>query len=438
MNYESIYREKLCTIESLVEGIQSGETFATSVIPMTPQSFFSNLHLIREDVKGVEVFTILNPSPYDFFSKKEFEGRILNNCWFYGPGDRAAADKGLHTVTYVPNNAHQAIADLVSSRRIDYFVGSASAMDEHGFLTLSCSAFIEKDLIKAARRVVLEVNSDAPRTFGDSPIHISEIDHIIEVDHKLPEETLISPTKTEERIGEFIADLIEDGSTIQMGIGGVPYAVSKLLYDKKDLGVHTEMLTEAMMELFDAGVITNSKKTLYQGRFVCAFVFGTQKLYDFVNNNPSVFVMSGSFTNDPYVLGKNYRMTSINAALMVDLTGQVCSEAIGTRHYSGTGGQLDTHRGAVQSALKGLDGKGIIALRSTAKNGEVSKIVPFLPLGSPVTVPRQDIDYIVTEFGVAHLRGKTAYERAKAMISIAHPDHRSTLESEARKIGLLF
>jgi len=438
MDIKSTYKEKVCSIEEVLSKIRSGNTIATSVIPMTPQTFFSNLHRVSEKVRGVQVFTILNPAAYDFFSKKEYEGRFINNCWFYGAGDRAAVANGFNTVTYVPNNAHQAISDLVSSREIDFFAGSASPMDEHGYLTLSCSAFIEKDLIKAAKKVILEVNPNAPRTFGDSTIHIGQVDHIIEVDHNLPEETIIAPTEVEERIGEYIAELIEDGSTIQMGIGGVPYAVSKLLHSKRDLGVHTEMLTEAMLELYESGVITNKRKTLYPEKFVCAFVFGTQKLYNFVNNNPSVFVMSGSFTNDPFILGQNSKMVSINAALMIDLTGQVCSEAIGTRHYSGTGGQLDTHRGAVRRALKGLGGKGIIALRSTAKKGEVSKIVPTLPQGSPVTVPRQDLDYVVTEFGIAHLRGKTAAERARAMIEISHPDHRKTLEEEARKIGLLF
>lgn len=438
MNWREVYEGKIRGIDEILGKIGSGDVITTPVIPMTPQTFFGNLHKLPAEVRDVRVFTILNPTAYDFFSKKEYEGRIQNNCWFYGPGDRAAADQGLKTVTYVPNNAHRAIADLVSSRKIDYFVGSASPMDEHGFLTLSCSAFIEKDLIKASEKVILEVNKQAPRTFGDSTIHISEVDFILEADHKLPEETLIQPTEVETKMGEFIAELIEDGSTIQMGIGGVPYAVSRFLLNKRDLGVHTEMLTEAMLELYEAGVVTNKKKTVYPDKFVCAFVFGTQKLYSFVNNNPAVLVMGGSFTNHPSILGQNYKMVSINSALMVDLTGQVCSEAIGTRHYSGTGGQLDTHRGAVQSDLNGLGGKGIIALRSTAKKGTVSKIVPSLPLGSPVTVPRQDIDRIVTEYGVATLRGRTSAERAEELINIAHPDHRKSLREEARRIGLLF
>lgn len=437
MPWESDYHKKKCDVEAVLASIGSGTIIGTAVIPMTPQTILGNLHRLPAAVKGVEVYTILNPIAHPFYAEPEHAGRFLNNCWFYGGGDRAVAEKGLKSVTYIPNNAHQAITDLTSHRGIDLFVGTASPMDRHGFLSLSCSAFIEKDLIRAAKRVVLEVNPRAPRSFGDTPVHISQVDSLIEVDHVLPKETIVQPTEVEERIGGYVAELVEDGSTIQMGIGGVPYAVSKFLHHKKDLGVHTEMLTEAMYELYEAGVITNRRKSLHPDKFVCAFAFGTQKLYDFIDDNPSVMVMSGSYTNDPAVIGRNSRMVSINAGLMVDLTGQVCSEAIGVRHYSGTGGQLDTHRGAVQAAVNGLGGKGIISLRSTAKEGAVSKIVPTLPQGSPVTVPRQDLDYVVTEHGVAHLRGRSVRQRALALIAVADPAHRSDLSRQAAELGLL-
>lgn len=438
MKWQDVYDSKVRTVEEVLKEIKSKSVITTAVVPMTPKVFLENLHRVDKGVKNVEVYTILNTTYFEFQDKEEYEGRFINNSWFYGPADRAAAEKGLKTITYVPNNAHHAIIDLVQSgKKINYFVGTASPMDEHGYLSLSCSAFIEKDLIDAAEKVILEVNPNAPRTFGETEIHISKVDYIIEVNYPLPEEVLVMPTEAEEKIGHYIAELIENGSTIQMGIGGVPYAVSKFIENKKDLGVHTEMFTEGMLELYEKGIITNEKKTLWPGKFICAFVFGTKRLYDFVNNNPSVMVMRGSYTNNPDVIAQNNKMVSINSALMVDLTGQVVSEAIGTRHYSGTGGQLDTHRGAVKCARQGRGGKGILAIRSTAKNDTVSKIVPVLPLGSPVTVPRQEVDYVVTEYGVAHLRGRTVRERVKAMIGIAHPDHRDYLKKEAEKLGLI-
>ncbi len=435
--YRQDFNQKKTSIDDVLQQLQSNTVIGTPVIPMTPQSFFANLHRMPQQVENVEVYTLFNPAPSEFISNPAYQDRITNNCWFFGGGERAAADAGVRTTVYVPNNAHQAISDVTGRKKFHWFVGSASPMDEHGYLSLSCSAFIEKDLIRAADTVILEVNPNAPRTFGDTAIHISEIDHVIEVDHKLFYETIVPPSATEKKIGEFVADLIDDGSTIQMGIGGVPYAVSHCLYEKKDLGVHTEMLTEAMLELYQRGVITNRRKTLHPGKFVAAFAFGTQKLYDFIDNNPAVNILSGSHTNDPFVLGQNYKMISINTAMMVDLTGQVCSEAMGSRHYSGTGGQLDTHRGAVRSNLQGLGGKGIISLRSTAKKGTLSTIVPMLPQGSPVTVPRQDVDYIVTEYGVAHLRGHNVRERAGSLIAIAHPDHRAELRAQAIRVGIL-
>ncbi len=436
MNFQDEYKAKLRTIDEILKEIKSGSVITTAVVPQTPKVFMNNLHRVGDDVHNIEIYTILNTGYVEFESQKEYEGRFLNNSWFYGTPERAAVEKGLKTVTYVPNNAHGAIADLVQSgKKLTYFVGAATPMDEHGFFSLSCSAFIEKDLIDVCENVILEINPNMPRTFGDTEVHISKVSRVIEVDYPMPEETLIQPTEIEERIGAYVAEMIEDGSTIQMGIGGVPYAVSKFLVGKKDLGVHTEMFTEGMLELYEKGVITNRRKTIYPGKFVAAFAFGTQKLYRFVKENPSVMIMRGSFTNDPEIISQNYKMISINTALMIDLTGQVVSEAIGTRHYSGTGGQLDTHRGAARSGRKGLGGKGIITLRSTAKG--ISKIVPVLPLGSPVTVPRQDLDYVVTEYGVASMRGKSVRERALAMIGIAHPDHRAELKREAQKIGLL-
>ncbi len=431
MDWKSVYEEKLVEVEDVLKLVKPGSVVVAGMTPMEPQVFLENLHRVKAE--NVKVFTCLNTKPYPFFADRDFSKGFLNNSWFYGSPNRRSVKDGLKTVSYVPNNLHQAGTDLIQSRKIDLFVGVASPMDKNGFLTLSASVVYEKDVLESAETVVLEVNPNAPRTHGDTSVHIRDVDFVIEVDYALPEISPGVPTDVEKLIAGHISELIEDGSTIQLGIGGIPDSVARFLEDKRDLGVHTEMLTESMIDLFEKGVITNAKKSLWKGKFVCTFAFGTRRIYEFVDDNPAVMFFRGSYVNDPYVIAQNVKMVSINTALMVDLTGNVCSEAIGTRHYSGTGGQLDTHRGAVMSE----GGKGIIALRSTAKDGEISTIVPLLPEGSPVTVPRQDVDYVVTENGIAHLRGKSIRERVVEMISIAHPDFRDSLRKEAQRIGLL-
>ncbi len=427
MNWRELYNQKLRTIDDVISLVKDNDLIVVGMTPMEPKMFLRNLH--KAIATNVEVYTCLNTEPYEFFTNSEYNGRFFNYSWFFGPYNR----KGSHGVFYVPNNLHQAATNLIETQHINIFVGVASQMDEKGFLTLSASVVYERDVIDKADIVILEVNPNAPRTTGETHIHISEVDYLVEVDYELPEVELLAPAEIESKIAENIVDLIEDGSTIQLGIGGIPNAVALFLKDKKDLGVHTEMFTESMIDLFEAGVITNKKKTLWKDKFVCTFAYGTKRMYKFLDENPAVMFLRGKYVNDPYVISQNEKMVSINTALMVDLTGNVCSEAIGTSHYSGTGGQLDTHRGAVKS--KG--GKGIIAMRSTAKDGTVSTIVPLLPQGSPITVPRQELDYVVTEWGAVQLRGLPTRKRALALISIAHPDFRETLKKEAEKLGIL-
>ncbi len=433
MDWNSVYKSKVVDIDKVLNMVRSNQTIVVGMTPAEPRLFLRNLHKIADKVNNVTVFTCLNMENYSFYMGSSLCGIFTNASWYFGQSNREAVKAGFGTVTYVPNNLHQAGTNLLDSRPIDIFVGIASPMDKNGFLTLSASVVYEKDVIEQAKVVILEVNPNAPRTHGDTHIHIKDVNYVIEADYELPQVELVEPTQTEALIAQHISNLIEDGSTIQLGIGGIPNAVAKFLTDKKDLGVHTEMFTESMIDLFEAGVITNKKKSIWRDKFICTFAFGTRRMYQFIDDNPSVFFLRGKYVNDPYVICQNDKMVSINTALMVDLTGNVCSEALGTQHYSGTGGQLDTHRGAIKS--KG--GKGIIALRSTAKNGTVSTIVPTLPVGSPITVPRQEVDYIVTEWGVAWLRGKTIKERARALIEIAHPDFRETLKNEAIKLQIL-
>ncbi|WP_041082458.1 acetyl-CoA hydrolase/transferase family protein [Thermotoga profunda] len=433
MNWNDVYNSKVVDIEKVLSIVKSNQTIVVGMTPAEPKLFLRNLHKTANRVSNVTVFTCLNMESYPFYMDKSFNNIFENASWYFGQSNREAVKAGFGTVSYVPNNLHQSGTNLLDSRPIDIFVGVASPIDKNGFLTLSASVVYEKDIVEQAKNIVLEVNPNAPRTHGDTHIHIKDVHYVVEVDYELPQVELVEPTETEALIAQHISNLIEDGSTIQLGIGGIPNAVAKFLTNKKDLGVHTEMFTESMIDLFEAGVITNKKKSIWRDKFICAFAFGTKRMYQFVDDNPSVFFLRGRYVNDPYVICQNEKMVSINTALMVDLTGNVCSEALGTQHYSGTGGQLDTHRGAVKS--KG--GKGIIALRSTAKGGTVSTIVPILPAGSPITVPRQEVDYVVTEWGVAWLRGKTVRERAKVLIEIAHPDFREILKGEARKLQIL-
>ncbi|MEC9489134.1 MAG: acetyl-CoA hydrolase/transferase C-terminal domain-containing protein, partial [Halanaerobium sp.] len=359
-----------------------------------------------------------------------YKDNFINETWFYGPRDRANHPHG--NVTYVPNNLHEAGSKKLANDNISIFWGTATPMDNRGFFSLSLGLTYEKMMIEEVDLVILEINENLPWTLGDTHVHISQIDYLVENNAPLIELPAIDPGPEEMQIGKYIAGMVEDGSTIQLGIGGIPNAIARSLTDKRDLGVHTEMFTDGMVDLFEAGVITNQKKTIWKGKMVGTFALGSKRLYEFVDKNLAVEFQQGNVTNDPCIVGKNHKMISINTALQVDLTGQVCSEALGNKHYSGTGGQVDTHRGAQRSP----GGKGIIALRSTAKGGEISTIVAQLPAGSKVTLGRSDIDYIVTENGVAHLKGRSIRDRVEAMINIAHPDFRDELRREARDIML--
>jgi acyl-CoA hydrolase len=292
---------------------------------------------------------------------------------------------------------------------------------------------VTKPAVDSARVVIAEINPRMPRVWGNSFIHVSQIDYCVEVDYPLPELRQGEPAPLYSRIGRHVADLIDDGATLQMGIGAIPNAVLDYLGDKRDLGVHSEMFSDGIIDLVQRGVITGARKTLLPGKLVAGFVLGTERIYRFVHNNPIIEMRTTDFTNDPFTISRNDKMVAINAALQVDLTGQVCADSIGTRFYSGVGGQADFIRGAARS--KG--GKPIIALPSTALSGTVSRIVSTLEPGAGVTTSRNDVHYIVTEYGVAYLFGKTVHQRAAALIAIAHPDFRADLEAAARARHLL-
>lgn len=321
-------------------------------------------------------------------------------------------------------------------KRRPVVLATVSPMDIHGYMSLSVSAIYERDLINEGAVAILEVNPNFPRTFGDTQVHISEVAAVVESNRPIPIAKIAPYTEVDATIGKNIADLIEDGSTIQLGVGNIPNAVAHELRSKKHLGIHTEMFTETMVDLIECGAVDNTQKGLLNGYSVCSFTMGTQKLYDYINNNPSIMFKSCAFSNDPYTIGKNNKFVSINATLEIDLTGQCASETVGHHQWSGTGGQSETVQGAQMS--KG--GKSIIAMHSTYTTKDAdgkavmhSKIVPFLAPGAAVTTSRNDTDYVVTEYGVAWLRALNVKERVEALIKIAHPDFREWLRSEAQK-----
>jgi len=313
--------------------------------------------------------------------------------------------------------------------------------DKHGYVSLSLSNTYEMKMIKAAKTVILEINPNAPRTFGDVQLHMNEIDYVVEVDYPIPELADVEPNEKDLVIGKIIADMINDGDCIQLGIGGIPNAVAASLMDKKDLGIHTEMLTSGMVKLAKAGVITGKYKQIHNGKMVAAFAMGPKELYDYIDDNPAVAILDGGYVNDPYTIMQNDNQVSINTSIEVDLTGQCCSESIGSRQFSGTGGQSDTAVGAQKSK----NGRSIIALYSTAmvknpatgEREEVSKIVCQLKPGAAVSLSRNDVDYLVTEYGCASLRGTSLAERVNRIIAIAHPKFRESLREEAIAAGII-
>ena len=439
MKWEAEYKKKLLSMEEAVRRLPKKGAVIMGMASMETQGFMSRVHEYADHFDFLRIISCLNLASYPFCEEQQYEGKFLNENWFYGPSNRMAAKKGYDLITFIPNNLHQAGTNKLKALKdeglpIIYWGPSTPMQAKTGFFNIGLSNVYEMEVIEAADTVVMEVNENIPWIHGDTQVHIDQVDFMVEHNQAPPAIPLVEPGEVEKQIATHIAELVPDGATIQIGIGGIPNAVAGMLKDKKDLGIHTEMFTESMIDLFEEGTITNRKKKLWPGKFICTFALGSQRMYDWLDNNPGVMILRGNYVNKPEVLGQNNLMHSINTAMSVDLTGQVGSEAIGPIQYSGTGGQLDTHRGAQLSE----GGKGIIALKSTARKGSISTIVPTLATGTMVTVPRQDLDWVVTEYGAVQLRGRTVAERARKLISIAHPDYQEELEKAAREIGFIF
>lgn len=392
----------------------------------TPLALLDALARFKDQLYDVEIIHVLllGDGHNDVLARLEMEGHFRHNAFFVGPADREAVRSG--RADYVPIMLSEIPRLLKTQVPIDVALIHTSLPDEHGFLSLGVECISTLAAIESARTVIAQVNEKMPRTLGNSFVHFSRVSRIVEVSQDLLELQPEAPGPVEDRIGRFIAEMVEDGSTVQAGIGGIPNSVLGYLGDRRDLGIHTEMVGDGIMGLMQSGVITGARKTVHPGKVVATLLLGSQDLYRFANNNPAFEIHPVDHTNDPFVVSQNDNMVAINSAIEVDLTGQVCSDSIGYLIYSGFGGQLDFVRGASRSR----GGKAILALPSTAKGGDVSRIVPALKEGAGVVTTRADVHYVVTEYGVAYLHGKNIRERARALINIAHPNFREDLDRQ--------
>jgi acyl-CoA hydrolase len=432
-------KDKIITVDQALDLVKDDYQIVTGLGATEGKAFLSNLHKLHGKIKHCTVNNCLPMGSYEFFTNPEYKSTFQLDGWFYNPGMRKAHANG--NISFIPNHLHFAGQKRFAHIPVNIYVGLATYPDKHGYVSLSLSNTYEKEAIEKADIVILEINKKAPRVFGDLEMHIDDVDHFIEVDYDIPELPDVPPSEKDLIIGKIISEYIQDGDCLQLGIGGIPNAIAASLYGKKDLGIHTEMLTTEMAKLAKAGVITGKYKQTNKGKMVATFAMGSKELYDYLDDNPSCMLLRGSLVNDPYEISKNDNQVSINTTLEVDVTGQCCSESLGSTQFSGTGGQADTAIGAQMSK----NGRSFIALYSTAmvknketgEREEVSKIVCQLKPGAVVSLSRNDLDYLVTEYGIVRLKGTTIRERVEKIISIAHPKFRESLRAEAIKLGII-
>lgn len=418
---------KVTTAVEAIKHIKDNDNVVFSHAATVPQESIKALLENSKNYKNVHIIHMLGLGE-GRYALPEYVENFRHNAIFVGGNTRKAVEED--RADYTPCFFYQ-VPSLFTNGSIDVDVAvvQVSAPDENGFCSFGLSCDYTKAAAENAKIVIAEINDQMPYVYGDNFIHLDKIDHIIPCSYPLYEIKQGEIGDVEKEIGRHCASLINDGDTLQLGIGSIPDAVLLFLQEKKDLGIHTEMFSDGVLELVKKGLINGSKKTLHPGKMISTFLMGTKALYDFVDHNKDVELYPVNYVNDPVTIMKNDNMISINSCIEVDLMGQVASESIGLRQFSGTGGQVDYVRGVSM----GKNGKSIIAIPSTAAGGKVSRIVPFLKEGTAVTTTRNDVDYIVTEYGIAHLKGKTLKARAKALIAIAHPDHRAMLEEEYKK-----
>ena len=431
MTWSDEYRAKLMSAADALKAVRSGERVWIQSGCGTPSALVDALVTRAPELHEVEIVHMKTLGNADY-TRTEFEGHFRHRGLFLGENVREAVAAGRADYTPIFLSEIEGLFER-GELPLDVVLMQVSPPDAHGYMSLGTTVDCTLTAVRCARTVIAEVNPRMPRTHGDTFVHISQITAVVETDHPLLEMHPEPFTDLHLRVARNVASLIPDGATLQTGIGGIPEAVLTCLEDKRDLGIHTEMVPDGVIELMERGVINGARKTLLRGKAVAAFVLGTQRLFDFIHDNPAFEFRLIQFTNDPFVVARNDRMVAINSAIQVDLTGQVCADSMGTRPYSGFGGQLDFIRGAARS--KG--GVPIIALPATAKKGAVSRIVPVLEPGAGVVTSRADVHYVVTEHGVAYLHGKSLRERAEALIGIADPRYRQELEDFALRAHYL-
>jgi 4-hydroxybutyrate CoA-transferase len=429
--YQRQFHEKLVTGEEALKAVNSGDFVYVHPGCACPDRLLDKLVARKDELENVRVMHLMSMGRADYV-KPGMEKHFRHIALFTGKNVRQAINEG--RADYVPVFLSEIPRLFLSGRvPVDVALIHVSPPDEHGFCSYGVGVDTTKAAAEMARIVIAQVNPNMPRVLGDSFIHVRKVTYFVEADDPLVELPRVRMSPAFEDVGRNVASLIEDGATLQLGIGGIPDAVLHYLQDRKHLGVHTEMFSDGMVELVEQGVVTNERKTLHPGKIVASFVLGTKPLFDFIHNNAIVEFHPTDYVNDPFIICQNDRMVSVNSAIQVDLTGQVCSDSIGDTVYSGFGGQVDFVRGASRAK----EGKAIIALLSTARDGEVSRINTYLDEGAGVVTSRADVHYVVTEFGVADLHGKSLRERARALIEIAHPKVREELEAGARQRKLL-
>ncbi|MFZ5946104.1 MAG: acetyl-CoA hydrolase/transferase family protein [Bacillota bacterium] len=430
MNWKEIYRNRLVTADEAVKQIKNGDHVAIHHACAEPRTLIEEL-VKRSDLKNVAVSHMAAMGPCEY-CQPEYEVNFRHNAFFAGAKSRKAIEEG--RADFTPAFFHELPRVYREYLPPDVALIQVTPPNQKGFCSIGISVDYSMEIVKNAKKVVIaQVNKNMPYTYGDTFVHVSEIDLFVESDRELLEYPLPEIGQVEESIGKYVASLIENGACLQLGIGAIPDAVLMFLSDKKDLGLHTEMFSDRVTYLVNQGVINCKQKNIDRGKMVCSFVMGTKVTYDFVDNNPQVLFKPIDYCNDPYIIGQIDKMISINSAIQVDLLGQVCSDTLGYKQYSAVGGQVDFVRGAARSQ----GGKAIIAMPSTAGNGKYSRIVPILDEGAVVTTSRNDVQYVVTEYGIADLRYKTNKQRVQQLISIAHPDFRQELITVARKRNLL-
>lgn len=423
------YQRRLVSADVAVRAIESRQRVFMAGMCSVPQTLLRALVARAAELHEVEIVQVLGVGDMSH-AAPAMQPHLRVNTLFISPGMRTAVGEGRADFTTIFLSE---IPELLRSQlRPDIALVQVSPPNMDGFCSFGVEVAVSKPAALAARTIIAEVNWQMPHSLGDSLIHISQLGAIVEADYALPELPMGSGDPIELAIGGHIAGLIEDGATLQMGIGGIPDGVLQSLRTSgvKDLGLHTEMFSDGVIELVERGVITNARKTLHPGKIVAGFVLGTQRLYSFIHNNPLVEMHPIDYVNDPFVIAQNEKMVAINAAIEVDFTGQVCADSLGHSLYSGVGGQVDFVRGAARS--KG--GKPIITLPSTARRGTISRIVPALRPGAGVVTSRNDVHYVVTEYGVAYLHGRTIRERVQALIAVAHPAFRDQLTARAKEL----